>query len=1058
MERAMTATGIRCGSCGTELPPDSRFCNKCGAPITPAATSAEYKQVTVLFADVVHSMDIAAAVGAERLREIMTELVDRSVAVVQRYGGTVDKFTGDGIMAVFGAPAALEDHALRACLAALGIQDEVKRLAVEVDRRDGITLRLRVGLNSGQVIAGEIGSSHLGYTAVGDQVGMAQRMESMAAPGAVVLSESTARLVESTAVLGEPELVQIKGADTPVCAQQLLAIGEREPVRRGESTLVGRTWELNTVTAILEEAVGGAGCVVTMVGPAGIGKSRLVRETAAIAAARGVAVYSAYCESHARDIPFHVVARLLRAAMGVEDLDASAARARLRAQVPDADLDDMLLFDDLLGIADPAAALPDIAPDARRRRVTALVDAASLARTEPGVYVIEDVHWIDEVSESMLADFLTVVPQVPSLVLITCRPEYRGMLTRLSGAQTIALRPLSGAQASALTAELLGSVPSMIGLAELIASRAAGNPFFVEELVRDLAERGVLHGRPGAYLLRGDVAEVEVPATLQASLGARIDRLGPTAKRTMSAAAVIGSRFDADLLTSMVDDADVGALIEAELVEQVRFTARAEYAFRHPLIRTVAYESQLKSDRAELHRRLAAAIQAREPESADENAALIAGHLEAAGDLHPAFAWHMRAGTWSTNRDIAAAHTSWRRARQVADRLPDDDPDRMAMRIAPRTLLCASAWRVGGSGADTGFDELRDLCTAAGDRRSLVTGMTGQLMAHYTNARRREASRLASEHIALLESVGDPTLTVALSNFAIATKHETEMAEALRLAQRVIDLADGDPTKGDLIFGSPLAMAIGFRGTARWCLGVPGWKDDFHQAVAMARAADPTTLAGLMWFTYVIAIPCGALLPDATTLRDTAELLVMAEQSGDDLALDIARTARGVTLVHRGGPEREAGFDLLAQAREAAIQERFVKLLVPIVDIHLAQERARLGDLDAAIGLARAVVDGLFDSGGSVWCALAASVLVESLLRRGGDKDVLDAQDAIDRLAAVPIDPGFVLHEIWLVRLRALLARAHGDDTAYTDFRDSYRDMAKTLGFDGHIAWAEAMT
>jgi adenylate cyclase len=1054
----MTATALVCAACGAELRDGDKFCHECGTPITVSHKPAEYKQVTVLFADVVHSMEIAAAVGAERLREIMTELVDRATAVVKRYGGTVDKFTGDGIMALFGAPVAFEDHAIRGCLAALDVQKEAERLAVEVEHRDGIALQLRVGLNSGQVIVGEIGSNAASYTAIGEQVGVAQRMESIAPPGGVMLSESTAHLVENTAVLGEPEMVHIKGADDPMPTRRLLAVGEHRPRRRGESTLVGRTWELHTVTAILEEAIGGAGCVVTMVGPAGIGKSRLVRETAAIAAARGVAVFTTYCESHARDLPFHVVARVGRAAMGVEDLDAGAARAHLRAQVPDADPDDLLLFDDLLGIADPAVALPDIAPDARRRRLTALIDAAWLARTEPGVYVIEDVHWIDEVSESMLADFLSVVPQVPSLVLITCRPEYHGALTRLSGAQTIALRPLSDAQASALTAELLGGDPSLSRLAAQVAARAVGNPFFAEEIVRDLAERGLLHGEPGAYLLPGDIADVEVPATLQASLGARIDRLDPIAKRTLGAAAVIGSRFDADLLTSMVDDTDVAALIEAELVEQVRFTARAEYAFRHPLIRTVAYESQLKSDRAELHGRLAAAIQAREPESADENAALIAGHLEAAGDLHAAFAWHMRAGTWSTNRDIAAAHTSWRRARQVADRLPDDDPDRPSMRIAPRTLLCASAWRVGGSGADTGFDELRELCTAAGDRHSLVTGMTGQLMAQYTNAHRREASCLATEQIALLESVGDPTLTVGLSIFAIAAKHETEMAEVLRLAQRGIDLADGDSTMGDLIVGSPLAELIALRGVARCCLDIAGWKEDFHQAIAMARAFDATTLAGVLWFTYVIAIPCGALLPDTTTLRDTSELLVMAEQSGDNMALPIARTAQGVILVHRGGPEREAGFDLLAQAREAAIQGRFVKTLVPIVDIHLAHERARLGDLDGAIGLSRAVVEELFDSGGSFWSALAASVLVESLLRRGGDKDVRDAQDAIDRLAAVRTDPGFVLHEIWLLRLRALVARAHGDAAAYAHFRDRYRDMAKTLGFEGHIAWSEAMT
>jgi adenylate cyclase len=432
--------------------------------------------------------------------------------------------------------------------------------------------------------------------------------------------------------------------------------------------------------------------------------------------------------------------------------------------------------------------------------------------------------------------------------------------------------------------------------------------------------------------------------------------------------------------------------------------------------------------------------------------------LEAAGDLQAAFAWHMRAGTWSTNRDIAAAHMSWRRARQVADRLPDDDPDRASMRIAPRTLLAGSAWRVGGSGADTGFDELRDLCTAAGDQRSLAIGMTGQVMAQYTNAHLRGASRLASEHIALLESIGDPTLTVGLSLAALVAKQETaEMAEVLRVAQRVIDLADGDPTMGDLLLGSPLALAIAARGEARWCLGIPGWKDDFHQAVTMARAVDPITLAGGMWGTYVHAIPYGALLPDATTLCDTAEALALAEQSGDDFALDLARTARGVALVHRGGPEREAGFDLLAQVREAAMQERFTKLMVPIADIHLAQERIRLGDLDGAIGVSRAVVDELFDSGGSVWSALAASVLVESLLRRGRDRDLLDAQDAIDRLAAVPTDPGFVLHEIWLLRLRALLARAHGDAAAYAHFRDRYRDMAKTLGFEGHIAWSEAM-
>ena len=308
----MTAAALVCGSCGTELSPNSKFCNECGAAVAIATTPAEYKQVTVLFADVVHSMDIAAAVGAERLREIMTELVTRAAAVVQRYGGTVDKFTGDGIMAVFGAPAALEDHAVRACLAALGIQEEAKQLAIGIAERDGVELQLRVGLNSGQVIAGEMGSAALGYTAIGEQVGMAQRMESVAPPGEVMLSASTARLVEGIVVLGQPELVHIKGAADPVPARRLLSVAAQR-VGSSYTTLVGREWELGALATMLDRAIAGRGSVVGVVGPPGIGKTRLTAEAVQLAKGRGVEVFSTFCESHATDIPFHVVARLLRA-------------------------------------------------------------------------------------------------------------------------------------------------------------------------------------------------------------------------------------------------------------------------------------------------------------------------------------------------------------------------------------------------------------------------------------------------------------------------------------------------------------------------------------------------------------------------------------------------------------------------------------------------------------------------------------------------------------------------------------------------------------------------
>ena len=349
----MTAA-TACRTCGTEPLENARFCHGCGSPVQDGDSRAEYKQVTVLFADVVHSMDIAAAVGAERLREIMADLADRCAAVVERYGGTVDKFTGDGIMAVFGAPVALEDHAVRACLAALGVQEEAQRLAVDVRKRDGVELRLRVGLNSGQVIAGEIGSGPFGYTAVGEQVGMAQRMESVAPPGGVMLSASTARLVEGAAALGESEMLCVKGADEPVAARRLVGMGERHRAGgRAESTLVGRRWELAAVEGLLDRAIEGHGAVVAVAGPPGIGKSRLVREVSAMADARDVEVFTTFCESHTSQVPFHAVARLLRAATGVEGLEEQEARDRVRDRVADADPEDLVLLDDLLGIADP---------------------------------------------------------------------------------------------------------------------------------------------------------------------------------------------------------------------------------------------------------------------------------------------------------------------------------------------------------------------------------------------------------------------------------------------------------------------------------------------------------------------------------------------------------------------------------------------------------------------------------------------------------------------------------------------------------------------------------
>ncbi|MFL6088260.1 MAG: ATP-binding protein [Mycobacterium sp.] len=1042
---------IPCRTCGAEPRDGARFCDACGSPVVAVDTHAEYKQVTVLFADVVHSMDIAAAVGAERLRELMTDLFNRSSKVVQRYGGTVDKFTGDGIMAVFGAPIALEDHAVRACRAALDIHKDLKQLATTLETSDAIQLELRIGLNSGEVIAGEIGSGPWGYTAIGEQVGMAQRMESVAAPGGVMISGSTARLVENATILGEPELVSIKGAGAPVPARRLLAITTGRGPNRVETSFVGRQWEMGALHGLLDRAVNGNGRVVGVVGPPGIGKSRIVREIASLATDTGFEMFTTYCESHTTDVPFHAAAGLVRAITGSNGLDGAVARTQVRARFTGADDEDLLILEDLLGIGDPAATLPQIDPDARRRRLAAMVNAAALARRTPTVYVVEDAHWIDGISESMLADFLAVIPRTRSLVIITYRPEYGGALAHAPRSQTIALEPLDDSQMSQLSTELLGDDGSVTGLADLVAERAAGNPFFAEEIVRDLTERDVLIGGRGCYLCIEPANDVSVPSTLQAVIAARIDRLDPAAKRTLNAAAVIGSQFSPETLGALEIEPVLGDLVLAELIDQTTFGPRPQYAFRHALIRAVAYESQLKSDRTQLHRRLAETI-----EQDDQNAALIAEHLEAAGDPRAAYAWHMRAGEWSRVRDITAARMSWAHARDVADALSTDDPDRLAMQIAPRMLLCATTYRSAASLVDSGFEELRELCAAADDKRSLAMAMFGQMTELMAQARVREAARLASEHESLLESIGDPDFILGLSWGTMAIKQETgQFADILRWSQASIDIAGGNPTKADFFVMSPLSVVLVFRGVARAVLGLPGWRADFNDGLAMARQYDPLSFAVSVAYKYGAVMQHGLLVINDVAVGEMEEALEVAIDFGDHNGLGLTKYMLGAALLESRA-DIERGQQLLAEIREMCARNQFWRTELPIIDLLTGRELALSGDIEAALRGMREAVDAIFENGQLAFCIWATRVLVVVLLDRGTEGDVREAETAIARLAAAPIDD-LVVRDATLLRLRALLAKANGDEPPYRDFRDRYRAMANDLGFEGQMAWAAAM-
>jgi hypothetical protein len=380
------------------------------------------------------------------------------------------------------------------------------------------------------------------------------------------------------------------------------------------------------------------------------------------------------------------------------------------------------------------------------------------------------------------------------------------------------------------------------------------------------------------------------------------------------------------------------------------------------------------------------------------------------------------------------------------------------MRIAPRTMLCATA--AFGSAVQESRDrfvELRELCSAAGDKVSLAIAMSGlATVLHYTG-RSREGSRLASEQMALLESIGDPTLTMGLAFVAFNVWGGAgAFGEVLRWSQTVIDLAGGDPAKGaGFGVGSPLAAALAFRGFARWWLGRPGWHQDLDDAVAMARQSDPATFAAVVAWTYALAIQYGVLLADDAAVR-TSEEAVQAAGSSNWAALGLAECTLGIALLSRdAAADRDRGMELMVQFGEV-VRER-APFLVPVADVFVARERAGRGDRDAAIAVMRKAVDESHPAGRLGFGVWGTGVLVETLLQRGAEGDLAEAQQVIDRLANLPATDGWAMLEITLLRLRTLVARARGDDVAYQDLVSRYRGMAESLGFEGHIAWAEAM-
>lgn len=992
-------------------------------------------------------MKMAAALDPERLREIMHDLFNRSAAVVQRYHGTVDSFTGDGLMALFGAPAALEDHALRACIAALELQSLAGELAVAVRERDGMDLRLRVGLNSGEVVAGEFGSATAKYTAIGHTVGVAQRMESAAGPGEVLCSATTAHLVEHAARLGPWDTAELKGFDEPVAVRRLEAIDSDRPVMaRDDGPLVGRD---NELAELIEAFENGATSVVGVVGEPGLGKSRLLREFATHATIRDAQTVVTHCEAHMAHVPLRVLSRLMRSVFGVRQLDDVAARQHIIGQLgvlAEPDSDAVAVLFDAMGLGEAEVPAGTTSTDARRHTLVEITSSAIKARRRRSVFLVEDLHWVDPASDEFLAELAAMLESTDSLLVATFRPEYEGRL-RETSKTTIRLSPLSASATGALAAKLIGEQPTARGAAELIAEASAGNPFFMEEIVRDLVGRSVLSGIRGDYRFAHGLGSIAVPATVQAVLAARIDRLTSQEKSVLNAAAVIGMSFGLDNLRVLLPDLEVSQLrgmVAAELIDQIELLPEVRYAFRHPLVRTVSYESQLSATRRTSHRLLAAAIEQRNSGAANENSALIAHHFEAAGELDAAHAWYMRAGGWLKYRDFVAARECWHQAQRIADSLPEGE-GLDAKRIAPRAQLTSTAWLVSADSHQC-FDELRELTTRSHDWLPLAEGMSGRLTSLIiTDGRVFDGVAMAAELAALIDRIDSPSALRAeiLMAIAFAQFEGCDFDAALRTTERL--LAIPEARQDDAIPGASIAAVIKVM-TGRRTEGLR----DLQAAVDAARELDPLTYA-IAVGNKTALVDFGFCLADEKLVAETREALVQAEEFGDAYGLSLARAAHGATLAKSGGPDRAAGIELLNLARSGDID-----VFGSVTEADLATARAPHERPGEQIDILDAAVRSEMEAGAILYAGYPVAVLVGLLIERAAPGDLARAENLVEQLDRVLSGTPPALH-LWLMSCRARLAAAEGDATAYRQALVEYSELAEQLEAHGHIAIARQL-
>jgi class 3 adenylate cyclase/tetratricopeptide (TPR) repeat protein len=1017
-EECATPLTRTCAQCGNQVSPTARFCPECAHPVsgaavgqpriatpesyTPkhlaekiltsrAALEGERKQVTVLFADLKGSMELLADCDPEEARKLLDPVLEHMMEAVHRYEGTVNQVMGDGIMALFGAPLAHEDHAVRACYAALRMQQAVQQHADGVRRRHGLTVQIRVGLNSGDVLVRAIGSDlRMDYTAVGQTTHLAARMEQLADPGAIVLSPATLELVEGYVEVNRLGPRAVKGLAEPMEVYALVGAGAvrsrlQAATARGLTRFVGRDGEREQLDQALERAQAGHGQVVAVVGDPGVGKSRLVYEVTHSPRTDGWLVLESASVSYGQAMSYRPVIELLKGYFTLQDRDALG-------EIRDKVTDKLLARDASLQPALPALlALLDVPvddttwhtlePAQRRQRTLDAVKRLLLreAREHPLLLLVEDLHWIDAETQAVLDSLIESLPGARLLLLVTYRREYQHGWGQKSYYTQLRLDPLPPAGADELLHVLLGDHPSLAPLTRLLIERAEGNPFFLEEGVRALVETRVLGGGRGQYYLAQDVPTLQIPATVQAVLAARIDRLPPAERHLLQMAAVIGVDIPFALLRDIAGlpeeavSAGLARLQATEFLYEANFFPELEYVFTHALTHEVAYGSLPQARRRAVHARIVEAIETLHRDRLGERIERLAHHA-VRGELREKAVDYLRqAGGKAAARSALLDARAWfEQALGVLEALPGS-----------------------ASTLEQGFEirlELRPVLAQLGEPRRMLE-------------RLREAETLA-------EKLNDDRRRGRVC--ALMTNPHSllgELDEALVTGTRALEIAG---RLGDLrlriVTTSLLEQAHYLRG-------------EYERVVELATENLAALPADWIYEHFGNAAPASVydrvqlvmslaqLGRFAEAAENAAEAIRLSEPTHHAYTVSQAHRAAGTLHLHKGD---WAKAHLLIEHWIAVLRARNVVLQLPIAVACSAWVLAQLGEASEALNrlwegeqlLERAAARGF--NGCLSWAMLGRACLL------------LDRLDEAQRLGDRAVEssrsyPGFTAHELHLL-------------------------------------------